>query len=456
MSSLTASKAPAEKRHKKTSDAARRSEHQFASTPHRDLLAVQRSAGNGAVNTLVSSLGGGAPLPMELRNEMEQRFSEDFSSIRIHTDTRAAQSAAELNAKAYTFGNNIVFNAGRFTPGTVEGKRLFAHELAHVVQQSRGGAPPALDQHSSHEGGAHAAAIQAAAGSGPVTVGGATGVGVAREVDNDLQVKSDQDRRGPFMDPKAGLDLLISLRGSEMSLPASSIKEAQAEVASLDTKLGVEPDKEKIEALESEIISLKEKIEKTKGQAGKKANVEKSLEQTRLDEVSVELQQRRRRRELVNKLAVSTPEGGGRGGHSQRTIAVIEIANSKGELIARIPAGNRQVRSDDPANLRERAEQVGGGVHAEEVIGLALREWLAKDTKNAKKLADGSMQVVVDQEVCDSVCKPKLREFAKELGLKERHGDNDQPHQKGRSEKDGPWFRRPPQSKKYRPPCIRL
>lgn len=105
-----------------------------------DLRSLQRTAGNSSVNNLISSLGGGAPLPMELRGEMEQRFGEDFRKVRMHTDTRAARSADELNAKAYTLGNNIVFNEGRFTPETTEGKRLLAHELTHVVQQNARGA----------------------------------------------------------------------------------------------------------------------------------------------------------------------------------------------------------------------------------------------------------------------------------------------------------------------------
>ena len=149
-----------------------------------DVMSLQRTAGNSAVNALVNSLGGGAPLPLELRGEMEQRFGEDFSKVRMHTDARAAQSADELNAKAFTFGSDIVFNKGRFTPGTMEGKRLLAHELAHVVQQSRGGLAPALDAHAAHENAAVAAATNAVAGSRSVSVSGATGVGIARAPDD--------------------------------------------------------------------------------------------------------------------------------------------------------------------------------------------------------------------------------------------------------------------------------
>ena len=67
---------------------------------------------------------------------MEQRFSHDFSRVRIHSHTAAEQSAREVNAHAYTVGHNIVFASGQFAPGMHEGRRLIAHELAHVVQQS--------------------------------------------------------------------------------------------------------------------------------------------------------------------------------------------------------------------------------------------------------------------------------------------------------------------------------
>src|SRR5258705_9573300 len=81
----------------------------------------------------------GTPLDPGLRQDMEQRFGHDFSKVRVHSDGAAEQSAREINAHAYTIGHSIVFGAGRFAPGTYEGRRLIAHELAHVVQQSDSG-----------------------------------------------------------------------------------------------------------------------------------------------------------------------------------------------------------------------------------------------------------------------------------------------------------------------------
>jgi hypothetical protein len=83
----------------------------------------------------------GRPLDAETRAYMELRFGQDFSGVRVHTDTRAARSAHGVRALAYTVGNHIVFGAGRFAPATAEGRRLLAHELTHVVQQSGGAGP---------------------------------------------------------------------------------------------------------------------------------------------------------------------------------------------------------------------------------------------------------------------------------------------------------------------------
>ncbi len=78
----------------------------------------------------------GRPLEPTLQQDMEQRFGHDFSEVRVHTSGVAEQSTRDVNAHAYTAGNNIVFAAGRFAPHTNEGQRLLAHELTHVVQQS--------------------------------------------------------------------------------------------------------------------------------------------------------------------------------------------------------------------------------------------------------------------------------------------------------------------------------
>jgi Domain of unknown function (DUF4157)/Lysine-specific metallo-endopeptidase len=81
----------------------------------------------------------GAPIDRTTLRQMEARFGQQFGDVRIHTDARAADSARAVHALAYTVGRNIVFGPERYTPDSYEGRKLLAHELAHVVQQSEMG-----------------------------------------------------------------------------------------------------------------------------------------------------------------------------------------------------------------------------------------------------------------------------------------------------------------------------
>jgi Domain of unknown function (DUF4157) len=88
----------------------------------------------------------GQPLDGATRAFMEPRFGWDFSSVRVHTDEKAAESAKAVGARAYTVGSNVVFGAGEFAPGKNEGQRLLGHELAHVVQQDVGHSPAMIQR----------------------------------------------------------------------------------------------------------------------------------------------------------------------------------------------------------------------------------------------------------------------------------------------------------------------
>jgi hypothetical protein len=81
----------------------------------------------------------GQPLNASMREYFEPRFGRDFSQVRIHHDSAAATSAQALAAQAFTSGAHVVFAEGRHRPGTAEGRKLLAHELTHVVQQTRHG-----------------------------------------------------------------------------------------------------------------------------------------------------------------------------------------------------------------------------------------------------------------------------------------------------------------------------
>ncbi|MBL0341286.1 MAG: DUF4157 domain-containing protein [Bacteroidetes bacterium] len=70
------------------------------------------------------------------RSFMENRFGADFGNVKIHTDSQSSHLNRELNAKAFTVGNDIYFNSGKYSPQSESGKHLLAHELTHVVQQN--------------------------------------------------------------------------------------------------------------------------------------------------------------------------------------------------------------------------------------------------------------------------------------------------------------------------------
>ena len=109
-----------------------------AARPHIQRLSGQPLGAAGAAPASVERAiaGPGQPLAPALQQDMGQRFGHDFSRVRVHTDVGAARSARELNARAYTVGRHIVFGADRFVPATRDGRRLLAHELTHVAQQS--------------------------------------------------------------------------------------------------------------------------------------------------------------------------------------------------------------------------------------------------------------------------------------------------------------------------------
>lgn len=99
-------------------------------------LSSPAGAAPSTVERAIGSAGGS--LDAGTREFMEHGFGADFSRVRIHTDAQAAQSARDIGALAYTVGSDIVFADGQFDPTGQTGRRLLAHELAHVVQQGSG------------------------------------------------------------------------------------------------------------------------------------------------------------------------------------------------------------------------------------------------------------------------------------------------------------------------------
>jgi Domain of unknown function (DUF4157) len=87
---------------------------------------------------LNANQSGGSPLPAEVQSFMAPRFGYSFENIRVHTGNEAVQMNQDLHAQAFTRGNHVYFNEGKYSPNSSSGKELLAHELTHTIQQTGG------------------------------------------------------------------------------------------------------------------------------------------------------------------------------------------------------------------------------------------------------------------------------------------------------------------------------
>ncbi len=100
-------------------------------------------AGGGSVasaqlsSRIENSSGQGRSLPEGTRAEMESSIGADFSGVNVHTGSESVEMNKDLGAQAFTHGQDVYFNSGKFNPENDEGKRLLAHELTHVIQQEK-------------------------------------------------------------------------------------------------------------------------------------------------------------------------------------------------------------------------------------------------------------------------------------------------------------------------------
>jgi hypothetical protein len=112
---------------------------------------VQRAADTESVPDVTPEIersihdqrNSGQPIPDSMRSYFEPRFGKDLSNVRLHTDSRAADTASKLKARAFTHGQDIYFANGKYQPQADSGKRLLAHEITHTLQQSGGPPTPA-------------------------------------------------------------------------------------------------------------------------------------------------------------------------------------------------------------------------------------------------------------------------------------------------------------------------
>ncbi|MFB6317234.1 DUF4157 domain-containing protein [Saccharicrinis sp. FJH54] len=127
----------------------------------RDNVATQTTS--GIEHSLNASKGGGSAMPDDVRQQMESGFGTDFSNVRIHMGYNAVQMNQKLGAQAFTNGNDIYFNNGKYNPVSHTGQQLLAHELTHTIQQGASVQPKRIQMQTEET------VVQPPAGVTPVT-----------------------------------------------------------------------------------------------------------------------------------------------------------------------------------------------------------------------------------------------------------------------------------------------
>ncbi len=334
---------------------------------------LQRAAASSAPNTVPPIVHEvlrlpGLPLDSATRAFMEPRFGQDFSGVRVHTDAKSAKSAQAVNALAYTVGRDVVFGAGQHAPDTGAGRRLMAHELTHVVQQSRGDMTPPVAPGVAHEADAARTATAVVSGGALIQVSAATGVGLARDEDPEIE--------------KALGGLKEQEVPSESGLPAKSA-----------AKDALTPD----ELIDEHVFGPR--VHEEVGDLRKRlANQEARLKTNPKDKaLQAEVTEMRARLNALEGRGLDPRAHGANvpGVGSINTRAAIQVVGPDGEIIA-IERGSW-----------------GPTHHAEGDALTKLRSRLG-----AQKLPAGTrIMVAGNQVVCGEVCKPDIARFAKDYGV---------------------------------------
>lgn len=131
--------------------------------------AGRNARGHSAVPPVVHEAvrSPGQPLEPMTRGFFEARFGYDFGDVRVHSDARAVESARAVDAVAYAVGPDIGFQGNKYRPGSVDGRKLLAHELTHVVQQSLPEGTSGSEEAAEEEANRNAVASE---GNSPLTV----------------------------------------------------------------------------------------------------------------------------------------------------------------------------------------------------------------------------------------------------------------------------------------------
>jgi len=196
--------------------------------------AAENAAPSSIESTLHSARGSGQSLPPAVRQNMESAFGNDFSGVRIHTDSRAAQLSKQLNAQAFTLGSDVYFNAGRYDTDTRHGQHLLAHELTHTVQQgaSTKSIQRAPDDNKCDENSTTKLSIDEVTKNCPASKGDITEAGGVKALTiSNLRVKSNAPKtlleslEKPLTLPKPGSRKEKENQTQQVSIWGNSVKE---------------------------------------------------------------------------------------------------------------------------------------------------------------------------------------------------------------------------------------
>lgn len=213
------------------------------------MLGLQQTIGNRAVQRLLAQRsgegsfelddetagridqerGGGQPLDAPLQKQMGAAMGQDFGGVRVHAGSESDALNRQLNAKAFTTGQDIFFRQGAYDPGSGSGRELVAHELTHVVQQGSGAVkggqkmtvnPPGDVYEQEADSIAHQAAHAGHEAGGEAAGGGAA----QRQEEEELQTKAAQ--RQPMEEEEEELQTKTAQRQ-----PMEEEEELQAKAA---------------------------------------------------------------------------------------------------------------------------------------------------------------------------------------------------------------------------------
>jgi uncharacterized protein DUF4157 len=125
-------------------------QRQFGNRYVHRVLSISRAAGHEGEGAdleqkIQRERGAGQMLDYSVKRQMESAFQADFGNVRVHNDPRANDLSRNVDARAFTTGNDIFFGRGEYNPGSSAGRELIAHELTHVVQQEGPAVKPKLD-----------------------------------------------------------------------------------------------------------------------------------------------------------------------------------------------------------------------------------------------------------------------------------------------------------------------